>query len=354
MKAVTALYLAIATVAAIAATVHSLGATGVLMNAQTLYPLQQAPVDPSRSEITFTGKWSYNGLVVLHVSDPDTECVTYQGQQICGNRAADTTYTFRAVFTGGTRSYFQLVSVVNNEGPQSTGIVFDVKVAGYWDKNGEVEINLSYTLTPFNKGPATYAIVSIKNIYTGVVDAQNNYQGYVSMRANAYLVTGGVPRTTPYQMVVVPDTFMQSGVINHSVPRRALSPYASTNPAKFTGPVTVSGSVSSIVLSSDNTSYTGVGTIVTPYNVNPSQPVAALEVSGTFSNIVLGTGNRFTADANIYTPNYGATVNQTGTVKGSFYLVPNYSNLYHIYTMEFADSGGNLHVMDNADVIITF
>lgn len=281
------------------------------MNNQVLYSLQAAPVDPSFSEITITGKWSYNGQIVLRVWDPNTTCVVYQGQSICGNRAIDATFTFKAVFTSGTHSDITFLSVVDNQGPQNTGIVSNVKVAGFWDKNGDMEIYLSYTLNPYNKGPTAYATVSIKNSYIGKVNAQNAFAGNTLMRGDAYLVINNVPQVNPYQMVVVPFDAMSSGMINLAVPHRALSPYATTN---------------------------------------PSQPVAGREVSGVLSNIVYGVGDKFTADAWLYTPNDMVSFNHTGVLEGAMYQIPRYSNLYHIFASRFTDELGMLHVLDNADV----
>lgn len=326
--------------------------TGQLMNAQPMWTLQDQPVDPSLSTIAFTGKWSHNGQVVLHIYNPNTTCIPYNGQPVCGNRATDVTYTFKAVFKGGQRSYFELLSVVDNPGPQNTGIVSNVKVTGYWDKNGDVEINLSNTLEAANKGATSYAVVSMKTIYTGSVDRDNVFEGHVLVRAIPYIVSNGIPRPNPYQMVTAPYTPFSSTIVNMAIPRRALSPYAESNPAKFTGPVTVLGNVNSITYG-ESDAYTGMGVITTPYPYNPSTPVASLGISGTLTNVVFGVGNSFTADANIVTPNYGATFNRTGVMKGSMYQVPRYNNLYHIYAGDFTDSLGKIHIFDSADVILS-
>lgn len=341
--------------ALVAASVNSAGAeiTGKLMNAQPMYTLQDRPVDPSLSTIEFTGKWNRNGRVVLHIYNPDTNCVTYNGSLICGNRAADVTYTFVAVHTSGSRSYFQLESVVNNPGPQNTGIVYDVKVAGYWRKDGEVEIYLSNTLEASNKGVSAYAVVSMKTIYSGSVDKHNVFNGHVMVRANPYLVVGGVPRPTLYQMVSAPYTPFSSAIINQAVPRRAKSPYSETNPAKITAPVTISFSNTSLSCNSAG-SCTAVGPIISAISINPSTPVADLQISGDLSNVVFGAGNFFTAEARIFTANYGATFNQTGVMKGSFYRVPDHKNLYHIYAADFVDSLGKIHILDNADVVLSY
>lgn len=296
---------------AIAVKAH--GSTGELMDNQVLYSLQAAPVDPSNTEISFTGRWSHGGKIVLRVSDPNTTCVAYQGQSICGNRAIDSTFTFNVLHRSGSRSDITLDNVVDTPGPQNTGVVSDVKVSGYWDRNGDVEIYLSYKLTPYNKGVSAYAVVGIKSYYVGKVNNRNEYTGNAFMRGNAYLVVNGVYQIDPYQMVIVPFEPMASGVVNLAVPHRGLSPYSTTNPSK---------------------------------------PVAGREVTGVLSNVVYGVGDKFTADAWLYTPNDGASFNRTGVIEGAMYQVPRHSNLHHIYASKFVDAQGSVHVFDNANVII--
>lgn len=287
--------------------------SGTLLNAQTMYALQDMPAPPSNFTIEVTGKWSHNGKIVLRVFSVDTNCVDYQGTPICGNKAIDSTVTIAAVHEHGPRSRLVLESHVDNPGPQNTGTSTDLKLTGFWDKNGDIEINFSYTLEPRNKGPTAYAIVSLKNIYTGKVNSQNVYNGHVFARANAYLVINNVPRLTPYQMVIIPMTPFTSAVENRATPYRALSPYATTS---------------------------------------LSNPVAAYEISGELTNIVLGADDFFSATAHIYTPNDYLTLNKTGTIYGKAYAVPRYEDMLHIYASRFTSDDGIIYALDNADFVI--
>jgi len=309
MKIVTVL-LSVVVLYAVVMGVQAL--SGTLLNAQPMYMLQDPPVDPTSAEITVTGKWSYNGKITMRIYNPNTTCVIYQGQEYCGNRATDFTVVVKAVHLSGPSSVIQLESVVDNIGPQNTGVTSDFVVGGYWDKQGNIAVHINYQLTPFNKGATTYAIVSINTIYVGKIDSQNNFVGNTFMRANAYLVRNNEIGRNPYQMVVAAFDEVLSGVVNVAIPHRVLSPYATTN---------------------------------------PSQPVAALEVAGQFTNIVFGEGDKFTADAWVYTPNDQVTFNRTGTIEGAWYQVPGHADLYHIYASKFIDEDGKQGAFASADVL---
>jgi hypothetical protein len=307
MKSLT-LFVVLVAVCATAA--NSNPTSGVFRQDQTLYRLHPSPVDPSVAEISFSGKWK-DGTITIHASDPNTTCTVWNNTQICGNRAFDTTFVI-----GSDHGNLYLISHVDHLGPQNTGIVEELRISGYWSKDGLVNVQLDYILTAFNKGPSTnYASVGIKMNYVGTHDKQTNrFDGYAYTKGIAYLFIAGVGRTTPYQLVGVPLHPVNSDGPTMTIPHRGVSPYAAVPLA-------------------------------------PS-PVAPYDVTGSLSNIAFTDGHMLTANVHLVTPNDGITLNFNGTLLANYYQDPSIENVYHITFGKVTASNGDLYQLETSTFIV--
>jgi hypothetical protein len=251
------------------------GLSGTLGSNGYLYKRQSFPVDPSNTEISFTGGWNA-GTISLRTNNPNTTCVEWPGRPIiCGNRATDNTLLIAC-----DHGVFSLISATNNPGPQSLGNATDVTVFGTWGKDGQINLDVSYFLEIANKAQGVIARVSARTAYFGSVDKHSlRFSGYASAFAIAYINQN----PTAYQIVTAFGE-IDSDEIKIVLPHRALSPYPTTSQTTPVAPFYVTGKVYNAFLSNgalhgniDLHTVTNVinivnGTFISDYIESPSMP----------------------------------------------------------------------------------